>query len=52
MTYLVLSEPPFETDDIDVVLEMQSRGVKIYKPVMFKTLEGARSASFATQETK
>jgi hypothetical protein len=43
MRYLILGKgvatPPFETDDINVVLDMYHKGAKIYKPVMFKTLE-------------
>ena len=42
MRYLIIGElgrPPYETDDIDVVLDQCGKGAKIYKPVMFKTLE-------------
>ena len=46
MTYLIVSKgvatPPIETDDIDVVLDQYEKGAKIYKQVMFKTLEAVQ----------
>jgi hypothetical protein len=42
--WLVLSSEPFECDDVDIVLEMYGKGVKIYKEVEFKTFEELREA--------
>jgi len=35
--YLIMSDPPLKTDDIDVVMYEANNGVEIYKRVMFVT---------------
>jgi len=42
MKYLVIDDIPFETDDMDIVLEKFNRGCKIYKEVHFVTLDKVR----------
>ena len=37
--YLVMDDPPFETDDALIVLERFRSGIKIYKPVYLGTVD-------------